>query len=629
MALVGNPNVGKSAIFNRLTGSQSITANYPGKTVEIVTASLSSDRNVLLVDLPGTYSIFGVSEDQWVTQRFLLEERPDVVVVILDATKLEHNLYQVLQLQDLGFKLIIALNLIDEAQKLGFGVDAQSLGKMTGTTVVETVAIEGRGIDELSHAISSALREPADALAHPCYGEELESSLVQIGGLLRAPEGSLSKRSAAILVLEGNESSPLKASFTQAELDGLSMSLVHARQILVSEMASAVLTRVHVKERAIDRLNDILVSPLTGLPILTLVLLSIFSFVFFAGGVLSELLSSGWDAFVSPVLGATFTFLAGDGLITHILIWGLDAGILAVLAVGIPYVLTFYLILGFLEDSGYLNSTAFLLDRSMRRLGLNGRAAIPLIAGFGCNVPAILGTRVLESKRQRLIASSLIVLTPCSARSAIIFGAVGLYVGFLPALGIYGLVAGLTLLLGSTLDKTLPGRSRGLLMEVFPLRKPSMPDLLSKTLFRFKSFVFVALPIVLLGSFVLGALYETGTIWSLADPLSPLFVGWLGLPTVAGLALIFAVLRKELALQLLVALAAIQFGLGAESLSFFMTPLQIIVYTIVATIYIPCIATIAVLMKEMGWKFAVALSIGMIGLAFLVGGVALRILIIL
>ena len=311
------------------------------------------------------------------------------------------------------------------------------------------------------------------------------------------------------------------------------------------------------------------------------------------------------------------------------MLWGFDAGINAALAVGIPYILTFYILLALLEDTGYLNAVAFLTDQVMHKMGLHGRAAIPLVAGAGCNVPAIMGTRVLGSMRERIIASTLIVLTPCSARTAVILGAVSLTAGWKAALAIYAVTFALALATGIGMHRLLPGRSTGLVMEMFPFRRPGALAILKKTWYRFHHFLVVATPIVLGGSLILGGLYETGLLWSLAVPLRPIMEGWLGIPAVAGLTLIVAVLRKELALQLLITLAMVQYGPQASNLLSFMRPDQIIVYALVNTIYIPCVATIAILARELGWRRALLISTFTIALALLVGGAARGLLIML
>jgi ferrous iron transport protein B len=244
------------------------------------------------------------------------------------------------------------------------------------------------------------------------------------------------------------------------------------------------------------------------------------------------------------------------------------------------------------------------------------------VAAAGCNVPAIMGTRILGNMRERIIASTLVALTPCSARTAVILGAVSLTAGWQAALGVYAVTFAVMLLTGIGLHRLLPGEGTGLVMEMFPFRRPGLRSMLKKTWVRFHHFAVVATPIIVGGSIVLGGLYETGLLWPLAAPLRPIMEGWLGIPAVAGLTLIVAVLRKELALQLLVTLAMIQYGPQASNLLAFMRPDQIVVYALVNTIYVPCIATVAILGRELGWRRALLISGFTIALALLVGGAA-------
>jgi ferrous iron transport protein B len=362
----------------------------------------------------------------------------------------------------------------------------------------------------------------------------------------------------------------------------------------------------------------------TGIPIMLLVMLGMFVFVSIVGQALSDLIGIGWGSFVSPVITNILSALIRNQVLENILRWGFDAGILSMLSIGVAYILPFYVVLSILEDSGYLNSIAFLTDNVMHRFGLHGRAIIPLITGFGCNVPAIMGTRVLMTKRERIIASTLIVLVPCSARIAVILGAASAYLGLEYALLICGIDFLLIAAVGIGLNKILPGKSMGLVMEMFPFRFPSLTTTLKKTWFRLRDFVKIALPITLVGSFFMGTLFEMGYLWMLNAPLSPLTVGLLGLPAVTGLSLILGVLRKELALQLLVALAIIQYGPMASNLLTFMSPAQIFTYAIVVTIYFPCTATAAVIGKELGWKNAVLIMTFTVFLAILIGAIIFR-----
>jgi ferrous iron transport protein B len=644
LALAGNPNVGKSSLFNRLTGMGVVTANYPGKTVEVQLAETRfADRRIGIIDLPGTYELGGITEDQWVARQALLDGAPDAVVLVVDATNLARNLYLALQIMDLGLPMVIALNVVDQAKARGIDVDARRLEEILGSPVVPTVATRGLGLDRLMRRAVERATVPAPLPPRLRYSVDIEAAIGKLEqALARRPDRphNLVPRGAAILILEGDPELLAWAAGAAGwqEILGVrdeaaerlrdvrgedpAMLLPRERHGLAGLIAAEVERRQPTPSRAADRLWRLTTAPATGLPLLGLVLAGIFAFLFYVGDWLSAGFSALWTALASPVIQVAVHTVLGEGVLGRTLLWGLDTGINAAMAVGIPYVLTFYLILAVLEDSGYLNAVAFLTDQVMHKMGLHGRAAIPLVAGAGCNVPAIMGTRVLGSMRERIIASTLVVLTPCSARTAVILGAVSLTAGWQAALAVYAVTFGLALLSGIGLHHVLPGRATGLVMEMFPFRRPGALAILRKTWYRFREFVVVATPIVLGGSLVLGGLYETGLLWSLAAPLRPIFESWLGLPAVAGLTLIVAVLRKELALQLLMTLAMAQYGPQASTLLAFMRPDQIFVYALVNTIYIPCVATIAILARELGWKRALAISAFTVVLALAAGGAA-------
>jgi ferrous iron transport protein B len=299
--------------------------------------------------------------------------------------------------------------------------------------------------------------------------------------------------------------------------------------------------------------------------------------------------------------------------------------LLSMLAVGIPFVLTFYVVIAALEDSGYLASTAVLSDRIFNALGLPGRAAIPLLAATGCNVPAIYATRVLHSRRERLLASFLVSLTPCSASSAVIVAALSPYVGMGAAMGAFGVIALVAIAAGLGANAILPGRQSPLVLELPPLRLPIPRQVLSKAWHRFRSFVTTATPVMLGGSLVIGALYETGAINPIQAAFAPISTGLLGLPPVAGIALALAILRKELALQLLLTLSIAQFGLGAASLVSFMTPGQLFVFAVVTGLSVPCVATIGALVGEFGPRRALIVSGATLATALGTGAIVARI----
>lgn len=646
LALAGNPNVGKSSLFNWLTGMGVATANYPGKTVEVALATTRfKGQEIGIMDLPGTYALGSTAEDQWVARQALLDGKPDAVVAVVDATRLERNLYLPLQLLDMGLPLVIALNLVDEAWRSGLRIDHRRLGRLLGVPVVPTVAIRGQGLDRLMEVALEEARQ-SGRISTPRYGRDIEEAISALAeGLVKSgaplPWG-LPARAVAVLLLEDDEaalewaaslpgggeivaqSRAAAAQIAEGHDEPAPIRMARERHGLAGEIAARVKSQVRTPSPGQDRFWRLTTAPATGLPILGLVLVGLFAGLFYVGDALSTLLTGGWEAWVSPWIRLAVRGVLGESVVGRSLLWGVDAGVNAALAVGIPYILIFYLMLSVLEDTGYLNSVAFLTDPFMHKLGLHGRAVIPLVAGAGCNVPAIMGTRVLATTRERILASTLVCLVPCSARTAVIAGAVYKYVGWEAAVGIYLIVAALGWGAGWGLNRVLPGRSTGLVMEMFPFRAPCLRTMLKRTWHRFAGFVWVAMPVVLAGSLALGIIYETGLVWAFTVPLRPIVEGWLGLPAVAGLTLIFAVLRKELALQLLITLAVAHYGASAGDITAFMNRGQIFTYALVNTLYIPCIATIAVLAREIGWKRGLAVSAFTVALALAAGGVVHR-----
>lgn len=660
MLLAGNPNVGKSTLFNRLTGLGVVTANYPGKTVELAMGSahyFSSQecRDIAfgVVDLPGTYALGAVSEDQWVARRAILERNKDVVVAVADATNLGRNLYLVLQLLDLGQPLILALNLMDVARKEKVAVDAGELSRALGIPVIPMVAATGEGVEDLVKACVKAANDGQESRPPLLrYGEDVERHIQEVAGEIDKASNStprssaqdrlyeLSSRALAIQLLEQDrefidEVARLpqgpdilsKAQDAGREIESrhgekADLRLARERHGLAGELADRVEKREQVRSLLSSRLYQATLRPWTGIPIMVGALVAVFVLMYYVGGFLSGAFGSVWSAFLSPGITWAFTQALGGGLLTKILLWGFNAGIQAALSVGIPFVIPFYFLLAAIEDSGYLASIAYLADSLMHKLGLHGRALISLVAGLGCNVPAIIGTRVLTTMRERVIASTLISLTTCSARTAVIMGAVALFVGLPQALAVYLIVLLVNAGVGLGMQRLMPGRSAGLVMEMFPFRSPRLSVILSKTWYRLKDFLFVAFPVIIMGSLAMGWLYETHLMWRLTGPLHLIVESWLGLPPIAGLCLLFAILRKEMALQLLVSLAIIQHGAQATNLLTFMTKEQLFIFALVNALNIPCVATISVLARELGWRRALAISLFDVALAVTVGGLA-------
>ncbi|MFN8631558.1 MAG: nucleoside recognition domain-containing protein, partial [Chloroflexota bacterium] len=383
--------------------------------------------------------------------------------------------------------------------------------------------------------------------------------------------------------------------------------------------------RRDVAEPLADRVARWSTTPWPGIPLFIGISVLAFLAVLLVGGVLASALTAVWTATVSPVLAAVVPVVIPVPVVANAVLWAIDGGLLGMLSVGIPYILTFYLLLAALEDSGYLTSAAVLMDRVFGVLGLPGRAAIPVLAAAGCNVPAIYGTRVLRTRRERVIGSFLVTLVPCSARSAVVIAAVAPFAGPVAALGAFGIVMGVTVAAGLGANALIPGRQPSLVLELAPLRAPVPRHVAAKAWWRFRSFVVQATPIMLAGSLVLGLVYEAGWWQAIADAIGPAVEWTLGLPAIAGIAIGFAFLRKELALQLLIAFAAIELG-HAAALGELMSPAQLFVYAVVTSLSIPCIATLAALRGELGGRAAGTIAISTLALALGTGMVLARLL---
>ena len=641
IALVGNPNVGKSSLFNALTGLGVETAHYPGTTREVFTGvARAGDRSIGVIDLPGSYGLTGVAEEDTVSLRALKDLQPDVVVVVVDPTTLGRTLYLALEAIDLGYRVVLAVNLVDEARRSGLEVDEGALSAALGIPVVSTVATQGIGVSEVVDACFRAADAPVPV--PPGYGPDFEALLEPlIAASTEAaclPAGR-SPRGLALQLLVGSPDQD--ADVSGAVQPALSQVRGAMRSHFGESGATHLARERHglaglIGEEAVRRKEkrhwiprdawSLTTWPWTGVPLVALVASGIFGFLFVIGDLLARGFSSLWAAYASPAITSVVTSVAGDGVLSRVLLWGFDAGIEASLSIGLPYILTFYLLLGMLEDTGYLNSLAFLTDRLMHRFGLHGRAIVPMVAAAGCNVPALVAAGQLPSKRERVIASTMVLFVPCSARTAVILGAVGHYLGWQPTLLVLGILVVVWLGTGLSLQRMVPGTSRGLVMEMFPFRRPSLKRVAAKAWGQFKEFLLVATPIVIVGSLVLGGLYETGWLVKLSGPLEPVVEGWLGLPAIAGLTLLLGFLRKELSLQLLVALAVATAGFAGAELTELMSATDIVVFAVVNAIMLPCISTMTVYWRRNGLATTVVALVATVVMALIIGGVLARVL---
>jgi ferrous iron transport protein B len=366
-----------------------------------------------------------------------------------------------------------------------------------------------------------------------------------------------------------------------------------------------------------DRFQDLLTHKIWGYPIMfgfiALIFVSIFAFGDFLAVTLEDSLSL--------LTGSVESFL-GAGIPANI-VMGLLEGIIAAITVVLPYILPFYVILGILEDSGYLARMAYMMDSVMHKIGLHGKAFIPLLMGFGCNVPACLGCRIMETHRERMIAIFVTTLIPCAAVTAVILGLVARFVSVWWAFALYIIDIAIILILGRIAFRVLPGESTGLIMEIPIMRIPQFRTTLRQAWFRMRDFVYVAFPIIIASTIVINLMEFSGALGPVTEAMSPITVLWLGLPAVTGIALIFGILRKELTLVMLAAL------LGTTNFALVLTPVQMLVFAFVTMLYIPCAATIAALVKETGWKKAAFITVFEILFAIIMGGLFFRILLFL
>jgi ferrous iron transport protein B len=639
IALAGNANVGKSALFNQLTGLNQIVGNWPGKTVEKAEGTLHfKGYKIRVIDLPGIYSLSTFSMEEIVSRDYIAIEKPDIIINVIDASALERNLYFTLQLLELEAPIIIDLNQIDFAAKKGLRINAEKLSKALGVPVVPTVAITGSGIAELlSTVIAVAQGEKKLEPLKVSYGREIEKRVKAVEKMVSAKLPQICRvypaRWIAIKLLEKDADVAGKLKnyengqkiLDYAEKIASEIEKIHGEPspiVIASErysLANKITKDVTIFETPPrisleQKLDAVTTHKILGYPVLAGIMASMFALIFVGGSLISvglEVLLLNFSLWVEQSLSLFLPQIA-----VNIFSKGFLGGLIAGVTIALPYIVPFYVLLALLEDSGYLPRAAFLMDNLMHKIGLHGKAFIPLMLGYGCNVPACIGCRIMETERERFLAAFVVTLIPCAARTVVILGLVGRFVGLHAVLALYVFNLILVFALGRITFKVLPGEPVGLIMEMPLYKKPSIKNIALKTWGRTRDFIYFAFPIIVAGSTFLVALDMLGFMNYIIQGSSPLIVGWLGLPVEAGIPLIFGVLRKELTLILLSELIPI------ESL----TAIQMIVFSLVTMIYIPCVATIAALNREFGWKKALAITVIEVSLALLIGGLAYRIL---
>jgi len=564
--LVGNPNVGKSVVFSRLTGVGTMSSNYPGTTVEFLEGEMRlAGARVPVIDVPGTYSLEATCAAEDVACEIV--DKGGVVLNVVDATNLERNLALTLQLRQRGLPMVVALNLWDETKHRGITIDHEALSRCLGVPVVPVSAIAGVGIKELVDVLEAVAASDAPEPRAP------GDVWCEIGSIISEVQHIEPKR--------------------------------HTWRDLLEEAS---------------------VRPVSGTIIGAAVIVAAFAFIRFVGeSIIGLVMDPLFEGLWMPVVSSLSEALGGGGLVHDILVGSyvmvdgartldlvqsfglLTTGLYVVFGMVLPYVFAFYSVLGLMEDAGYLPRLAILLDSLMHRLGLHGYAVIPLLLGFGCNVPGILATRVLDTRRERFIAATLISIgVPCASLQAMMFGLLAPH-GLQYVLLVYGIMAIVWFVLGNILRLTSKDFLPEIILEIPPYRRPSFSTLWKKLAMRLRGFLLEAVPVVLVGVVAIDLVYMSGAFEAIAGAVEPLMERVFGLPAEAALALILGFLRKDVAVGMLAPLA--------------LAPLQLVKASVLLTLTFPCVATYAVMLRELGWRdtakatglmVAVALSAGVV-----------------
>ncbi len=626
--LVGNPNVGKSVFFGALTGQYVTVSNYPGTTVEVTRGNAQwLGKRFQVLDTPGVNNLIPHSEDEQVTRDILMEEKGQRVIQVADAKNLRRGLLITLELMEMGVPLVLALNMEDEATELGLEIDHRRLSEILGIPVVKTVATRRKGVDRVVQALEG-LNAPKDN--HP-LPPDLEEAIQAIQAFL--PESNVNRRSLAVMLLADDATLTgwLNAHVSEKDV-GAIVEVCRRVQSRYEEPLAYVFNR-HRLQAADEivaqvvrqqgsrvahwaqHLGDLSMHPVWGIPVLIGVLGLLYLFVGrFGAGTLVDLIQEdlfrGW---VLPGLVARTEawvpwailrdFLVGPyGLFTMALTYAL--------AIVLPIVGTFFVAFGILEDSGYMPRLAVMANRAFHVVGLSGKAVLPMLLGLGCDTMATLTTRILDTRKERVLVTLLLALgVPCSAQLGVILG----MLGELSAMAV-ALWAGVILLtmmaVGYLGARLIPGEEGAFILELPPIRVPQVKNILVKTMARVEWYLKEAVPLFVLGTLVLFALDKTGSLQVIQRGAAPLVVRWLGMPVQATEAFLIGFLRRDYGAA----------GLYALARDGVLDHTQILVSLVTITLFIPCIANLFIIIKERGWKTALWMSLVIFPLAFGVGG---------
>ena len=608
IVLVGQPNAGKSTLFNVLSDIKAAASNFAGTSVKITQSAIQLEGRVFqLLDLPGTYSLNAQDDAEKITQEYLLNEKVDLIINVVDSTLLARSLELTSELLELGLPLAIALNMQDEAEKRGLKIDHEKLEKTLGVPVVPTAALHGKGVRLLMERCSRQLNAGVPPLPVFPFTAHIEALVQKLAASM--PEAGAgrngSRRFYAIKAIENPAMVPetmvrgraaeIEAACTQIRTHhqrDCFESVAYERHHLAmkwSEEISAIVPRktIHLH----DRLDRFFLHPLFGRFFLLAYFLVFYAAIFVVGNFISRRLDP-LLSLVPPLLlplqkTSSLLWMTADGL------W---QGLSGALGVVLPFFLPLIFLNALFEDTGYLSRIAFLLDGMLHRIGLHGKSVAAFILGFGCTAPAIYATRILENKRDRLLSALLLPFIPCSARNAVIFALTAALAGPIWALLIYIFVLLVIAVTGKAISLFLEKPS-GMIMEIPDLKVPSLKNALVNTGRKLKEFTVTIVPLLLLGSAAMSWLGRLNISAWIDRAFAPLLKGVLGLPAQLGTTLVFGFFRKEL-----IVVMAKQ-ALGASSLALLpLTSGQTVVFLVFVTLYFPCFTTFVVMGREFGWK---------------------------
>ncbi|MCW4019599.1 MAG: ferrous iron transport protein B [Candidatus Bathyarchaeota archaeon] len=617
--LIGQPNMGKSSLLNSIVGPKVTVSNYSGTTVEITKATKRvNNTKIEFVDTPGIYSISDRTEEEKVTEKAIFEEKADAVIVLVDATALERGLYVALQILEAKIPIVLALNFLEDGEKKGIIIDYEKLKGILNIPVVPINPITGKGIDQLVDTVIKL--NGSNSFFAVEYDDHVETAIDKISSCVK--DTSLPKRFVSLRALEGDEDffKYLKNdNVIQEATKSLETHPKVAEDIAITRYGTAAfiakkVTRIVPLEREKkfqEKLDRALLHKTSG-PLLTgLFLLTIFGILLYLGSFTQGILTNLTDNLLSLLTTAE------SSIVNTIIVNGLT-GVAMGVSIALPYVFLFYLLLGLLEDTGLLSRFIVNVEWFLKKLGLPGKAFIPLVLGIGCSAPACSATRVLSCKKEQFRAASLFAFVPCSSRIAIILGVVGFYGGMSLALAVLvtSFVAGLIWIFG--IKKIVAVQSEPLLLELPPYRKPLVKNVFAKSWIRMKDCVYLVIPLLALGGIAYGILEMSGLTTVIVAPFSSV-TAWLGLPAVTIIPLIFGFLQKDLTGAMLLSVS----GNGGATLA--LSSLQIYTFGVATTIGIPCIIALGMLTKELGFKQAIALTAASIFYGLLVAGLMWRV----